>query len=407
VHDAGEDAVVRRFDDGAVVVRLPVTNVEGLRSWLFGFLDHAVVLGPAAVRDEVVAWLEGMRRCGPDDGRPEEVSDGARRGGRRVGRDAPGRRPATEQLLRILRLVPWVIQRGGRVRVAEVARHFGITCEQAREDAERASLVGVAPFDPGSYVDAFLDDERDEIVVGRPPFFDRAPRLSVSEGFAVLAAGKALLAVPGAEPTGALGSALAKLERVLGDTSGIAVEVALPPYLDAVRSAVAEGRRLRVRYYSAWRDVEGERRIEPHVVYEWGGRWYVDAHSPETGDVRHYRVDRIRELSDTGERFEPVRAEPPVRPFDPPPDAWCVVVEAPAARARWVTETYDCDWEAVGDRLRITLTVAGTVWLERLLLRLGPEAAVVSPPELRRCGAEVAGRVLARYAEVGTGAGAT
>lgn len=60
VRDAGEESVVARAEDGGVVVRLEVTSVEGLRSWLFGMLDHAVVLSPPEVRDEVVAWLEAM-----------------------------------------------------------------------------------------------------------------------------------------------------------------------------------------------------------------------------------------------------------------------------------------------------------------------------------------------------------
>jgi predicted DNA-binding transcriptional regulator YafY len=43
---------------GAVELTLQVTNRAAFRSWLLGFLDHAEVLGPPDVRDEVVAWLE-------------------------------------------------------------------------------------------------------------------------------------------------------------------------------------------------------------------------------------------------------------------------------------------------------------------------------------------------------------
>lgn len=305
---------------------------------------------------------------------------------------------AVEQILVMWRLVQHVVAAGGRAPVSEVAAALGIAEREVVRYVERAALLGVPDFQPDCLLECHVEDGC--VVVWNPLLFGRPPRLSVAEGFAVAAAARALLALPGADPDGALALALAKLERVLGDTRGLAVDVAVPPYLEAVRRAAEEGRRLRVRYYSAWRDQESERRLEPHVVYEWGGRFYVDAYSPETGDVRHYRVDRIRELTDTGERFEPVRAEPPVSPFDPPPDAQAVVVEAPAATARWVTETYDCDWEARGDRLAITLTVVGRPWLERLLLRLGPEARVVSPPELAGVGAEAASRVLARYDEV-------
>ena len=41
--------------------------------------------------------------------------------------------------------------------------------------------------------------------------------------------------------------------------------------------------------------------------------------------------------------------------------------------------------------------VASERWLERLLLRLGPDAEVLDPPAWRALGAEVARRVLRRY----------
>ena len=53
----GEAAVVTEEDDGAVVVELPVTHADGFRSFVLGFLEHAEVLGPPDLRDEVVAWL--------------------------------------------------------------------------------------------------------------------------------------------------------------------------------------------------------------------------------------------------------------------------------------------------------------------------------------------------------------
>lgn len=57
VAELGEDAVEERRPDGAVVVRVPFTNGPALRSWVLGLLDHAEVLDPPEVRDDVVAWL--------------------------------------------------------------------------------------------------------------------------------------------------------------------------------------------------------------------------------------------------------------------------------------------------------------------------------------------------------------
>ncbi len=60
VEELGEEAVEERRDDGAVVVGLDVVNREAFRSWLFGLLDHATVLEPPAVRDDVVGWLRAV-----------------------------------------------------------------------------------------------------------------------------------------------------------------------------------------------------------------------------------------------------------------------------------------------------------------------------------------------------------
>lgn len=49
---------VRSEEDGAVVVELPVTNRAAFRSFVLSFLDHAEVLDPPELREEVVRWLE-------------------------------------------------------------------------------------------------------------------------------------------------------------------------------------------------------------------------------------------------------------------------------------------------------------------------------------------------------------
>jgi predicted DNA-binding transcriptional regulator YafY len=53
--------------------------------------------------------------------------------------------------------------------------------------------------------------------------------------------------------------------------------------------------------------------------------------------------------------------------------------------------------EPVGGRAEIEVFVGGDAWLERLLLRLGPDARVVDPPEYRTLAAEAAARGLERY----------
>ena len=53
--------------------------------------------------------------------------------------------------------------------------------------------------------------------------------------------------------------------------------------------------------------------------------------------------------------------------------------------------------ELVDGRVEVEIFVGGDAWLERLLLRLGPDARVVDPSDDRRLAADAARRILRRY----------
>jgi proteasome accessory factor C len=307
-----------------------------------------------------------------------------------------GRPPARDQVRRLLVLVPWIVQ-SGPVHVDDVAARFGITAAQVMKDLAVVTLVGLPPYTADELIDVQVSDDGWISAPLPPPVFRRPPRLTASEGFAVLAAGRALLAIPGADDQGALAGALTKLERELDLGGRVAVDLGTPPLLDVVRDATDGGVRLRIEYRSAWRDERTTRELEPHVVYAVAARWYVDGFDHLRGETRRFRVDRILVAEPTGDRFEPPRPDPPDRVFDPGPGARDVEVLVPPS-GRWVVETYPVSYTDEPDgRLRVTFTVVGDRWLERVLLRLGPDAEVVSPDELRDTGRDAARRVLARY----------
>ncbi|HEY2812206.1 MAG TPA: WYL domain-containing protein [Acidimicrobiales bacterium] len=56
----GSAAVTEERPDGSIVVELPVTNPDGFRALVLGFLDHAEVLGPIELRDDLVEWLRAI-----------------------------------------------------------------------------------------------------------------------------------------------------------------------------------------------------------------------------------------------------------------------------------------------------------------------------------------------------------
>jgi proteasome accessory factor B len=62
VGHVGADAVADRHEDGSVVLAVRVANRPAFRSFVLGFLDHAEVLGPPELRDDMVSWLEAQ--CG-------------------------------------------------------------------------------------------------------------------------------------------------------------------------------------------------------------------------------------------------------------------------------------------------------------------------------------------------------
>src|SRR5437764_1653772 len=62
IGQVGNDAVEERRGDGSVVLAVTVTNRSAFRSFVLGFLDHAEVLDPPELREDVISWLEQL--CG-------------------------------------------------------------------------------------------------------------------------------------------------------------------------------------------------------------------------------------------------------------------------------------------------------------------------------------------------------
>jgi proteasome accessory factor C len=293
----------------------------------------------------------------------------------------------------------------GEVPLADVARRFGLTIAEVTRDLELAAMCGLPPF-VDEMIDLFIDD--DTVFVGVPRLFTRPLRLTAPEGFALVAAGRAAMQLPGAEPGGPLGRGLQKLEAALGDDA-VVVDLPVTPGLTAaietVTAAVSAGERLRIAYWTASRDEVSERTITPRRVFNDRGEWYVVADDGRSGERRTFRIDRMESIERTGEHV-------PVEPIDTAaaPDWFAdaglgrVTLRLQPA-ARWVVERYPVDSvkERRGGVVDATFPVASARWLERLLVRLGPDAEVRAPAAWKGLGAEVARRVLARYAEAGSG----
>jgi proteasome accessory factor C len=234
-------------------------------------------------------------------------------------------------------------------------------------------------------------------------FFRRPLRLTAAEGLALLSVGAALLAVPGADRDGPLARGLSKLAAVLGVEPDETVEVELAPVpadvLAMMHTGVAEHRQLEIDYYSFGRDDRTVRVIDPRRVFNAAGQWYVEGFCHRAGGDRLFRIDRVHRAALLESTFDPRDAEDrSVEPslYSPRTDDPVVTLEL-APRASWVADHYPVEGVESGSDggLRVTMRVSEQAWLERLLLRLGPDAEVVEgDPDLAR---EAANRLLRRY----------
>ena len=310
--------------------------------------------------------------------------------------------------LRLLRLHPEGLS------IAAVAAELGVAEAALREELEVFFLTDVvdsgavglrscaleflAPGPEGALREADLDRAQVVRLTDDSPFEELGVAYLSAADLAVLyRAGAELAAL---EPDNdALASAVQRLgDSVLGGVEGRGgahADVAAD-----LRRAAAEGRKVRLRYARAWQPGVVERVVEPWRVVSTRRGYEVDAGPPdERGALRTYLVSGVREHevltetftrpADADERIASTRRPTAVRVVVPADKVWVVerFVEA--------VEVEQQDEDGAQLLLQVLPPVRERVGL--LLAVAGPEAFVVSPPDLRDADAETARRLLAHH----------
>ncbi|MDQ3176709.1 MAG: WYL domain-containing protein [Actinomycetota bacterium] len=400
--ELGDDRVLTRRDGEWVEVSVPCANVGAFGSWVLGLMDAAVVLAPAAVRTHVLARLTEPPAMDVD----ALVAIAAERLGTRAATQArvPGATARTrtdQRVRRALVMLPWLAEQGS-VPLSEVATRFDLSAAEVEADIAWVSMCGLPPY-VDEMIDVFVDEGM--VHVGVPRLFTRPLRLTAPEGFALLAAGRAAMALPGADPQGPLGRGLAKLASALGDDDGgsVVVDLARPDSADDLADAVRRVERLELVYWSAVDDEPTTRAVTPRRLFADRGNWYLRGDDHRSGETRTFRLDRIESYQRLGE-------------FDDPHDApagdaeWfsdgAIARATLAVRERgcWVAERYPVDEvvgvELHGERLRLLrLAVTDERWLTRLMVGLGADAVVIEPVSWRAVAAAARARLAALYGE--------
>jgi len=315
-------------------------------------------------------------------------------------------RPVTsaERLTRLLALVPYVVTRKV-VGLADTAAAFGVTERELVDDLNLVWCVELRAPEPYCPID--LSYEGGEIVVSQAESITRPLRLAADEASALLVALRMLAEVPG--EGSAVARLIAKIEAAAGAAAAVSTQVTIqidPPngreVAAQVRRALADGRRVHLRYYVPGRDEATERDVDPMRLLVVEGWTYLEGWCRRAEGVRLFRLDRMLDLT-----VLDVPAQVPESAehrdvdqglFRPSAADEHVELEL-SVPARWVAEYYPCEsvTEIGEGRLRAVLRTPDTRWVRRLALRLGEDLRVTAPAALAEAARADAAAALALY----------
>ena len=172
-----------------------------------------------------------------------------------------------------------------------------------------------------------------------------------------------------------------------------------PTTLATLATAARNAERVEFSYRDRAQATE-DRLVEPAQLVMLGRRWYLAAYDLNRHDWRTFRVDRVSEARGTGRHFNPK----PIPTGDAvdyvrnsissalATTAFVVEVAAPAAIVRerfgqWATAS-----ELDAETCRMEVSSENFEWPTTMLVALGVDFTVVSPPEFRRHLAEAGER---------------
>ena len=408
--------------EGETIFMTGYSSARSVISWVLGLGANARLLGPDELTDELLRRLELLgERHG--EAPPQAPGGGGRIAGpartRATRRGDPmaaaesegaGERPEAairpERFARLVTLASILIRagrEGERVRIEEVCERLQISEEELREDV---NVLNVVNFGGGSYVlYAEFKDEEGEIEVDPEPYsdnFDRPARLLPVEAKALVAA---IDLIGEHIPEGSLTSAREKIVAALGEDpmeQGLQVAPTAGDDTDVARlvsKAIVQRRLIEIEYYKENEDELVPRTVEPYALTNGREGWYVASFDPERGGVRHFRLDRIKHVNVTNERFEPRPEVDPAAEVD----GWLRTGEVPASasarvwvspeRARWAREARRVVEEWGDGAVIVELSFAGVDWLVREILKEAGDAAVLEPEDAREAVRAAVGRL--------------
>lgn len=307
-----------------------------------------------------------------------------------------------EMVNRCLTLIPLIREHDG-ITLEELGRLSRIPPEQIAGDLGQVMMMcGVPPYFPHDFVSFAIEEDR--VFIRFADHFRRPVSLTALEALALKLACVGVSG-PDERASANVRRLMDKVEAAMSPEQqkqfrNLTKRVAIAEDDDAgartaairgpVALAVAERRVVVIDYGAAGRAASKIREVEPYGILAREGFWYLVGHDRSRGRVVPFRLDRVRSLDTTEERFEipgdfrlDTYANGPLVPEeDGRPRAR---VRVHGVSARWLRETVSPETvqEDAGGAILWEPTIGTEEGLARFLLEFGSDAEVLSPPSLR------------------------
>lgn len=302
------------------------------------------------------------------------------------------------RLFRILKMICLLNSKHKKWRAKELAEYFQVSPKTIYRDLQIMEEMEIPLFDnPEDHTYSILDD-----------FYFKPPDISREEALALLLAGQAFQEefFPYKEAlhiaiTKILNSIPSSIQKVVTDL-GEQISYQYGPYVNLsdfrdiiqeIESCIENRRSIIIDYYSLNSNRLSRRKIDPYLFQYYGGACYIIAYCHNRKEIRQFRVDRIKDIETTGERFS--RDES----FDIDEymaSCWGVergdkarrlvlIFSGKAARLVREKEWHKSQriYDLPGDRIRFEITSSSMQELKHWILSFGAGVEILEPEELR------------------------
>ncbi len=321
------------------------------------------------------------------------------------------KKKTTDNLLILLSLVPYVLDRG-QVTIAEAARHFSLTTTEIRKAVELVACAGV----PGenlsySHLDLFDIDwsllEQEEIISFTNTIgFESKLRLSGREASALIAGLQYLESHPAYASRGDLKSVMGKLRAGAGEDSDrntLAASSSVAQHVTVITEAISSGRGIVARYHNK-RGEAALRTLDPILLETRDSIWYLRAWCHSREAMRTFRLDRMESVNGTGKpqkKHSAVTKSISSNLFEPAEDALCAEVSCHPSALPLIAEYLPRNFSFAenSETVVVKLQFAHMPALVKFAVQFSDVIQIISPESAIKALSDFASEALRGYAQ--------